>query len=205
MASAGQQITQTNIGSGVAYSVSGDTSTGYWSYAFGNSIWWEVETGTASSSYEDDPTVSYAFYRYSISQQQWVLVHSGSQGKSNSTIYRVRNNQMPSSGNIRAEYNGDDSYLFAFKAQCTAGERSRTTERLYVYTVGADSTYAASVRGKPIFGRSLDQAYIFHTGTSYTGLDLNASWLTTTGMAGQKILSSHINRMISVKSARAFI
>ncbi len=204
MATSGQEINKTSIGSGVAYSVSGDTSTSYISYVFGNSIWWEVETGTASNIYAKHPAVSYGFYRYSISQQQWVTIYTGSQGKSSSTVFRVRNNQMPSSGTVRAEYNGDDSYLFAFKAYTYEGERSRTTERLLVYDIGADTTYDSYVKGKFIYGRNEDYAYKWHLNTSLSSFSLTDNWLKTDAMAGTQITPSHVHRMISVKSATSF-
>ncbi len=203
MASQGNLINQSFIGSGIAYSVSGETSTSPWSYAFGNSIWWEVETSTASSIWVKHPAVTCEFWRYSIASQSWVQIHSINIGKSSSSVYRVRNNQMPSSGTVRAEYNGTDSFLFAFRAYTYEGERSRTTERLYVYNVGADTQYNSTVQGKYIYGRSLDYAYRWHLNTSLS-LTLTDSWLTTTGLRGTQITSALIKRMVSVKSAIAF-
>ena len=203
MASAGQQITQANIGSGVAYSISGDTSTSAWSYAFGNSIFWKVSTGTASSIWVKHPAVTCEFWRFDIPTQTWIQLHSINIGKSSSTIYRVRCSQTPYSGNIRAEYNGSDSYLFAFRANTYEGERSRTDEALYVYNVGADTTYAASVKGKFIYGRNEDYAFKWHLNSSRS-LTLTDSWLKTDAMAGTQITPALVPRIVSVKSAIAF-
>ena len=203
MASQGQSINQTNIGSGIAYSISGDTSISPWSYAFGNSIFWAVQTGTASSIWVKHPAVTCEFWRYDIPTQAWIQLHAVNIGKSNSTIYRVRCSQTPISGNFRYDYNGGDSYLFAFRAYTYEGERSRTTERIYAYNIGADITYDSTVKGKKIYGRNLDQAYLWHYNTARS-LTLTDSWLKTDAMAGTQITPALIPRMVSVKSAISF-
>ncbi|MFZ7132242.1 MAG: hypothetical protein ACOWWR_07785 [Eubacteriales bacterium] len=202
MASSGQLINQSNIGNGVAYSASGDTSTSYWSYAFGNSIWWRAKTGTASNIYEKHPAITCEFWRFSISSQTWIMVHSVNIGKSSQTVYRVRNNQMPISGTVTAEYNGDDSYLFAFKAYTYEGERSQTEENIYVYNIGADTTYNTTVKGKLIYGRDQNYAFQFHKDSSGpSSFSRTQDYLTTDGMRGTLITPSLVNRMVSVRSA----
>ncbi len=191
------------------YEEGGDTSTSYWTYVFANSIWFRGYAGTASSIWNPHPAVSTEFWRYSISQQSWIQVAAHSNGKDTSTAYRVRCPYNPVvqgiSPSLRAEYNGDDSYLFAFKAQTTTGERSRCKDYVIAYSIGDDTTYDSSVKGKKIFGRSLNQAFIFHRdSTGPNALSLTDAWLTTTGMQDQQITPAHINRMISVKSAISF-
>ena len=201
MASTGDLINKANTG-GLAYSASGNTSTSYWTYAFGNSIYYRVRTRSASSIWNPHPAVSYEFWRYSISQQQWVQVHSGSLGRDSDTIYRVRCNQLPISGTIRAQYDGGDSYLFAFKGQTTNGERSRCDDYIYVYNIGEDTTYDETVKGKLIYARNENIGFKFHADSSGpSSYSVTQNWLKTDGMRGQLITPAHISRMISVKSA----
>jgi hypothetical protein len=208
MASYGQLIDKTSIGSGIAYEAGGDTSTSYWTFVFANSCWFRGYAGTASNIYQPHPTVVTEFWRYSISQQQWVQVASHSNGKGTSTAYRVRCPYNPNvqaiSPSLRSEYNGDDSYLFAFKAQTTKGERSRCKDYVIVYNIGADTTYDTTVKGKLIYGRSENIAYKLHANaTGPSSYSTTQNWLTTTAMRGALITPSYVNRMISVKSARS--
>ena len=205
MASTGDLINKTNIGSAVAYSVSGSNSGSYWTFAFGNSIYFRSYCGTASNIWNPHPSVSCEFWRYSISQQAWVHLNTTSMGKSTSTVYRVRCDQMPVSGTLRAEYNGDDSFLFAFKSQTTNGEASRCDDRIYVYNLGADTQYDITALGKLIYARNEDIAYKYHFTNGGTGaLDLNSNWLKTDGMRGELIIPAYAKRMVSAKSAISF-
>jgi len=208
MASYGQLIDKTSIGSAIAYQGGGDTSTSYWTFVFANSCWFRGYAGTASNIYQPHPTVVTEFWRYSISQQQWIKVASHSNGKDTSTAYRVRCPYNPNvqsiSPSLRAEYNGTDSYLFAFKAQTTNGERSRCKDYVIVYNIGADTTYDTTVKGKLIYGRSENIAYKLHANaTGPSSYSTTQNWLTTTAMRGALITPSYVNRMISVKSARS--
>ena len=112
MASYGQLIDKTSIGSAIAYQGGGDTSTSYWTFVFANSCWFRGYAGTASNIYQPHPTVVTEFWRYSISQQQWIKVASHSNGKDTSTAYRVRCPYNPNvqsiSPSLRAEYNGKE-------------------------------------------------------------------------------------------------
>lgn len=202
MAVLGDVINKANIGTAVAYSVVGDNSSACWTFAFGNSIYFRSYCGTASSIWNPHPEVRAEFWRYSISQQSWVHINSTSMGKSTSTIYRVRCNQMPVSGTLRAEYNDNDSFLFAFKSDTTKGERSRCDDRIYMYNLGADTQYEITTLGNLIYGRNEDIAYKYHyTSGGPSALNLNDNWLKTDAMRGELIIPAYAKRMVSVKSA----
>jgi hypothetical protein len=112
---------------------------------------------------------------------------------------------MPYAGVLRAEYDGDDSYLFAFRAYTYEGERSRTGENIVVYNLGADTQYNTTALGKLIYGRNEDIAYKFHyNNTGPSSLDLNENWLKTAGMRGELIIPAYAKRMVSAKSAISF-
>lgn len=206
MASSGQFITQANIGNGIVYEGGGDTSTAFWTYVFANSCWFRGYAGIPSSIYQPNPTVVTEFWRYSISQQQWIQVASHTNGRDTSTAYRVRCPYNPTvqgiGPSLRTEYNGDDSYLFAFKAQTTTGERSRCKDYVIVYNIGADTTYDTTVKGKLIYGRNENIAFQLHRDATGPGsFPLNQNWLSTAGMRGTLITPSNTNRIISVRSA----
>ena len=200
MAVTGDLINKANIGSGVAYNSAASIG-GIWSYVFANSIYFKGWTGAPSSIYESNPNARMEFWRYSISQQQWLQLYAYNIAQNSNVAFRVRCNQNPTSGTIHLEYNGDDSYLFAFMAQRTAGEVSRSGADLYVYNIGGDTTYDTTVKGKLIYGRSEDKAYDYMVSTAPASYNLTQNWLTTTGMRGQLITAATIKRMISVKSA----
>lgn len=211
MAIAGNLISKKYLDTSTIYS-SGrtDTSTNYWSYAFGNSIYYRVWAGSANNIYVPHPAVALRLWRYSISGQAWVLVHADTMGRDSACVYTIRCNKNPYvSSDTGASYNGDDSYLFAFVAYTYQGERGDCSEQLFVYNVGADTTYDNSVKGKKIYARNEDYAFKYHL-TSGGGHDANPSisltdsWLRTDTMAGTKITPALIKRMISVKSAVAF-
>ena len=194
----------------VYYSGNTDTSTSYWSYAFGNSIYYRAWAGSANNIYVPHPAIAVRLWRYSISGQAWVLVHADTMGRDRACVYRIRCDKNPESNPYTgASYNGDDSYLFAFVAYTYQGERGDCKEQLIVYNVGADTTYSNSVKGKKIYARNEDYAFKYHL-TSGGGYDaapsisLTDSWLKTDTMAGTKITPALIKRMVSVKSAVAF-
>jgi hypothetical protein len=187
---------------GIAYdSGQNDTSTNYWTYAFGDSILFRGAAESPSSMWEKNPIVNCEFWRYSISSQSWIKLDDTDVGKNSSRTYAVRCNDT-SLGSPAIRYDGDDSYLFAFKAQTTQGERGRCNDRVKVMNVGTCSTYNATVKGRYIYGRSLDYAYRYHLNSSLS-LTLTDAWLTTVGLRGTKITSALIKRMISVKSAKS--
>jgi hypothetical protein len=206
MAVTGDIINKTTIGSALAYSASGNCSGSYWTFAFGNSIFFKAYANSRSSTYESHPNIAIEFWRYSISQQSWVKVNGSSvYAGGASGIYKIRCSQSPATGTLKAEYNGTDSYLFAFKAQRTAGETSKCFDQIWTYNIGADTTYDSSVIGKLIYGRSEDVAFKFHYNSGGPGaLTLSENWLSTAGMRGQLITPATIKRMISVKSAISF-
>ncbi|MCW4012229.1 MAG: hypothetical protein NWF07_04465 [Candidatus Bathyarchaeota archaeon] len=197
-------LNQANLRGSYYSSGPSDTSTGYWTYAFGNSIWFRGATETRSNSYESHPKLACEFWRYSISQQAWVQVHSINIGSSNTCVYRVRCNKSPHSGTVRAEYYGDDSYLFAFKAYTYEGERSRCNDAVYVYEIGDDTQYQTTVQGRRLYMRNEDKALVRHTGTSPGSYSLTQNWLKTDAMRGTLITLSLSKRLISAKSAIAF-
>lgn len=197
---------QANLNTG-AYYYSGrnDTSTNYWTYAFGNAIWFMAQAGTRSNTYEDHPNIACEFWRYSIAQQAWVQIHSINLGKSSDCVYRVRYGGMPHSGTVRADYNGDDAYLFAFKAYTYQGARSQCDDRIYVYEIGADAQYSATVQGRKLFIRNEDIAFKYHRDNSGpNNLPLQDNWLKTDGMRGTPLTFSLTKRLISAKSAIAY-
>lgn len=185
-------------------------STSYWSYAFGNSIYYRAWAGSAGNIYVPHPAMRVRLWRYSISGEAWILVHADTMGRDSACVYRIRCNENPESDPYTgALYDGDDSYLFAFVAYTYQGRHQDCSEQLVVYNVGADTTYSDSVKGKKIYARNEDYAFKYHL-TSGGGPDANPSisltdsWLKTDTMAGTKITPALIKRMISVKSAVAF-
>lgn len=188
-----------------------DPSTSEWSYAFGNSIHWRSYCHQSSNIYVPHPAMAIQLWRYSISGQAWVQVHSttyGSASGARGAVYRIRCDKVPESPFIEAVYNGDDSYLFAFFCYVYQGARSDCDERLRVFNVGADTTYDNSVKGKKVYARNYDYAYKYHYQSGSADdpppLTLSEDWLQTDDMAGVKITSVHVPRMVSVKSALAF-
>lgn len=200
MATTGDLINKANIGGGVAYSTTSSAGN-IWTYAFANSIYFKGWTGSPSDIYQKNPHMSLEFWRYSISSQSWINIYNYSIQQNSNVIFRVRCDQNPLGGTLHAEYNGDDSYLFAFKAQRTQGETAKAAAGIYVYGIGADTQYDTTAKGRLIHGRSEDKAYDFMIATAPASYSLTQNWLTTTGMRGQLITVATIKRMISVKSA----
>jgi hypothetical protein len=190
-------INQTNT-TGLEYdSGENDISTSYWSWAFGDSIIFQIWVGSPSSIWQKNPVVRGEFWRYSISTSTWVQLDNLLVTKNTGRTYSVRCNEISSN----VSYDGDDSYLFAFKAYQEQGERSRCKDRIRVYNVGTSNIYNSDVKGKYIYGRSLDYAYRYHLSSSGPTITLTDSWLTTAGLRGTKITTALKRRMISVKSA----
>lgn len=200
MAVTGDLINKTTIGGAVAYSTQASAGN-VWTYAFANSIYFKGWTTSPSSIYDQNPYMSLEFWRYSISSQSWINIYNTNIQQNSNVIFRVRCDQNPLGGNVHAEYNGDDSYLFAFKAQRTQGEVAKAAAGIHVYDIGADTQYDATAKGRLIYGRSEDKAYDFMVSTAPASYVLTQNWLTTTGMRGQLITAATIKRMVSVKSA----
>ena len=195
------QINQANT-KGIEYdSGANDISTSYWSYAFGDSLQFKIWCGSPSSMWQKNPTVNCQFWRYDIPTSTWIQLDNTTIGKNTGRIYSVRCNDT-GMGTPTVSYNGDDSFLFAFRAAQGNGERSRCDDRIRVFNVGESNQYNEWVQGKKIYGRSLDEAYRYHRDTSGPlALTLTDSWLTTTGLRGTTITHNLVTRMISVKSA----
>ena len=201
MASSGQLINQANCG-GVLYdSGENDTSTSSFTYGFGNSMWFRVWSGTASNIYESHPKVACEFWRYSISSQSWVLLDSRTIGKETACIYQVRCTSVPNSWNPTVQYNGDDSYLFLFRANTTTGARSRCNDRIIMYNIGNDPTWNTTVKGKLIYGKP-DNGVRYHV-TDNRGGGKELAPFDTISMRGTPITAALVGRMISVRSARS--
>jgi hypothetical protein len=208
MAVRGDQFTKAVLGTAKVYTWGAYSWYGaaYYTYVFANSLWIRHYSGIPSSIYQSNPSVSVEFWRYSISEQTWIKLHSYTNGRDTSTAYRVRCPFNPTqdgiSPTLRYSYNEADSYLFCLRHHLTAGEHDKTHLRVNVYSVGADTTYDSSVKGRLIYGRTEDKAIQEQTTTSMANFSLTQPWLTTT--RGGLITPSEIKRMISVKSAISF-
>lgn len=201
MAIQGDQFTKANCGGTLYDSGENDTSTSYWTYCFGNSMWFRVWSGTASSIFQKHPNVNCQFWRFSISSQSWVQIDNRTIGKSTACIYQVRCTTAPAMGTPTAQYNSDDSYLFAFKAETTVGERSRCNDRIIMYNIGNDSTWDTTVSGKLIYGKPGNGVLYHNTSTAPTGITVNQAAFRTIEQRGLLITPARIGQMISVKSA----
>jgi len=179
-----------------------DASSAYWTWAFGDSILFRAGAEEASNMWQKHPEANCEFWRFSISSQSWIKLDDTTIGKHSSRTYSVRCDDT-SLGSPAVSYNGNDSYLFAFKVQTTRGESFRCNDRIRVYNVGTSNIYDSDVKGKYIYGRSLDYAYRYHLSSSGPTITLTDSWLTTAGLRGTKITTALKKRMISVKSAIA--
>ena len=210
MATAGDSINKANLGTDLVYTWGNYSWYGadYFTYIFANSLWVRHYSGTPSSIFKANPSVNVEFWRYSISQQAWVFLHSYTDGRDTSTAYRVRCPYNPVVDGIgpslRYSYDGSDSYLFCLKHRLTAGEHNRTHLRVNVYSIGADTTYDETVKGRLVYGRSEDKAFEPQIATPMYNYSLTQSCLTTEGRRGSPITPGDIKRMTSVKSAISF-
>ena len=199
MASSGQLINQANCAGTLYDSGENATSTSSFTYGFGNSMLFRAYAGTASNIYESHPTIDCEFWRYSISSQSWVLLDSRTIGKQTACIYQVRSSV--SGWNPTVEYNGDDSYLFLFRARTRKGERSRCNDRIVMYNIGVDSTWDTTVKGKLIYGKP-NNGVIYHT-VDNRGGGAELAPFDTISMRGTPITADLVGRMISVRSAKS--
>ena len=112
--------------------------------------------------------------------------------------FTVRTNNCGES--VKASYDGDDSYLFGFRAYTFEGARSRCNERLRVYNIGENTQYNTQVKGKKIYLRNEDKAYDYHKGTNNVALNLSSSYLYSDNMTGTQLNFALIKRLVSFHS-----
>lgn len=199
MASSGQLINQANC-AGIQYdSGENDTSTSSFTYGFGNSMWFRAWSGSASNIYQPHPKVACEFWRFSISTQSWVLIDNRTIGRDTACIYQVRCTTAPPMGAPTAQYNGDDSYLFLFRATTTTGERSRCNDRIVMYNIGNDPTWNTTIKDRFIYGKP-DTGVRYHVTDNRSG-GAELAPFTTISMRGTLITATLVGRMISVRSA----
>jgi hypothetical protein len=178
-----------------------DTSANTWSFAWGDALWHRCETTTATNIYEKHPLINAEFWRYSISQSTWIKIYDWNMPKQTVCNFTVRTNNCGES--VKASYDGDDSYLFGFRAYTYEGARSRCNERLRVYNIGENTQYSSQVLGKKLYLRNADKAYAYHLGTNNAALNLSSSDLYSNNMSGTLITTALIKRLTSYCSAHS--
>lgn len=185
---------------GVCYdSGENSTSTSSFTFGFGNSMWFRAYSGTASNIFQKHPNIGCEFWRFSIASQSWVLLDSRTIGKSTACIYQVRSDDNVSGWSPTVRYDGDDSYLFLFRANTTVGERSRCNDRVVMYNIGNDNSWNTTVKGKLLYGKP-NNGVVYHTTDNRSG-GTELAPFTTIGMRGTLITGAHVGHMISVRSA----